>query len=314
YDPYGKVTVLNGAEDADESVSEWSVDADNQSDYHNPYLYTGRRLDEETGLQYSRARYYHATLGRFVNRDLIVYGGGMNLYSYVGGSPINLVDPLGLEGLPGLAQANADIWDAQEKLWELEAQADQLNGQAEDWQISSLNTSWRYWTWRSDQAYERRAQVWIDGLAEAMAGGAHSRFWDFDPPPSLKWWQVDREILDDLVVEAGAPAQAQIGCKDWCAKLAKKIGNITKSINKRLSEYREDPLGLPEAAAGDRLRPRLSRRGHRKLINMDRANRGALQALYDGFCTEFPNWTAPLWAVLAHLKCFGAGGYVKPVS
>lgn len=42
-------------------------------DIDNEFLYTGRRLDPETGLQQSRYRYYHAQLGRFVNRDLAEY-------------------------------------------------------------------------------------------------------------------------------------------------------------------------------------------------------------------------------------------------
>ncbi|NQU22542.1 MAG: hypothetical protein HQ567_14790 [Candidatus Nealsonbacteria bacterium] len=81
YDPYGKVSILNGGSE-DEDGDEWTLedsdgegqDGDGVSDYHNPYLYTGRRLDEETGLQYSRARYYHATLGRFMQRDPMVSG------------------------------------------------------------------------------------------------------------------------------------------------------------------------------------------------------------------------------------------------
>ena len=48
----------------------------------NPYTFTGRRLDDETGLFYYRNRYYHAQLGRFVTRDPIGYeGGGWNLYA-----------------------------------------------------------------------------------------------------------------------------------------------------------------------------------------------------------------------------------------
>ncbi len=62
----------------------------------NPYLFTGRRLDEETGLYYYRARMYDAELGRFVGRDPIGYYGGMNLYEYVRDNPINGSDPDGL--------------------------------------------------------------------------------------------------------------------------------------------------------------------------------------------------------------------------
>ncbi len=64
----------------------------------NPYLFTGRRLDEETGLYYYRARMYDAELGRFVGRDPIGYRGGINWYEYVGGTPLHYCDALGFHG------------------------------------------------------------------------------------------------------------------------------------------------------------------------------------------------------------------------
>ena len=69
----------------------------------NPYLFTGRRLDEETGLYYYRARMYDAELGRFVSRDPIGYASrDANLYRYCDGRPIVGRDPSGLTGtLPG---------------------------------------------------------------------------------------------------------------------------------------------------------------------------------------------------------------------
>jgi len=62
----------------------------------NPFRYTGRYYDGETGLYYYRSRYYD-TGGRFLEPDSIGYKGGLNLYSYGGGDPINNVDPLGTE-------------------------------------------------------------------------------------------------------------------------------------------------------------------------------------------------------------------------
>jgi uncharacterized protein RhaS with RHS repeats len=40
--------------------------------------------------------YYAAEVGRFITRDPIEYGGGINLYEYVGARPVHFVDPNGL--------------------------------------------------------------------------------------------------------------------------------------------------------------------------------------------------------------------------
>ncbi len=62
---------------------------------NNSYRYTGRELDPDSGLMYYRARYYSPDMGRFISQDSIGYDGGINLYAYVGNSPIHRVDPSG---------------------------------------------------------------------------------------------------------------------------------------------------------------------------------------------------------------------------
>jgi RHS repeat-associated protein len=77
YDSFGKLTTSTG------SVA-------------NPFQYTGRELDSESGLYYYRARYFDQVAGRFLSEDAMTFGGGTDFYLYVRNSPTNLIDPTGL--------------------------------------------------------------------------------------------------------------------------------------------------------------------------------------------------------------------------
>ena len=63
---------------------------------NQPYTYTGRELDSETGLYYYRARYYDAETGRFLQKDPIGLRGGINIYRYASNNPTLWRDPVGL--------------------------------------------------------------------------------------------------------------------------------------------------------------------------------------------------------------------------
>jgi RHS repeat-associated protein len=49
-----------------------------------------------SGLQYLRNRYYDPRTGRFTQLDPIGLAGGLNLYGFAGGDPVNFSDPFGL--------------------------------------------------------------------------------------------------------------------------------------------------------------------------------------------------------------------------
>jgi RHS repeat-associated protein len=68
----------------------------------NPYFFTGREHDAETGLYNYRTRYLDPAAGRFTSRDAIGVWGDVpnagNATAYVASNPANRADPLGLEG------------------------------------------------------------------------------------------------------------------------------------------------------------------------------------------------------------------------
>jgi RHS repeat-associated protein len=86
YDSFGNMT----------SLTLFIVDGSSSSTLSQPYAYTGREWDKETGLYYYRARYYDPKIGRFISRDPISFAGGdVNLYGYVSNNPVNWIDPWG---------------------------------------------------------------------------------------------------------------------------------------------------------------------------------------------------------------------------
>ncbi len=90
YGPYGEITIkdIGGS-----TVS--------TSQIGNPFTYTGRRLDEESGLYYYRARHYSAELKRFIQRDPLEYVDGANPAAYCGSAPTGKCDPPGLMARDG---------------------------------------------------------------------------------------------------------------------------------------------------------------------------------------------------------------------
>ena len=77
YDSFGKLTASTGT-------------------VVNPFRYTTREFDPETGNYFYRARYYDAGTGRFLTEDPLRFLAGYNFYQYATGNPISFLDPFGL--------------------------------------------------------------------------------------------------------------------------------------------------------------------------------------------------------------------------
>ncbi|WP_283401514.1 RHS repeat-associated core domain-containing protein [Aliiroseovarius halocynthiae] len=78
YDGYGQITQTQGT-------------------LSQPYGYTGREYDAESGLYHYRARAYDPASGVFLQSDPIGFWSGFaNIYGYVEGNPANHLDPSGM--------------------------------------------------------------------------------------------------------------------------------------------------------------------------------------------------------------------------
>ena len=78
YDSFGKLTASTGA-------------------LINPFQYTGRESDSESGLNFYRARYYDSLVGRFISEDPVNYRGrDTNFFRYVRNRAVAYSDPYGL--------------------------------------------------------------------------------------------------------------------------------------------------------------------------------------------------------------------------
>jgi RHS repeat-associated protein len=90
YDPYGRKIKISGSLDAD-------------------FAYTGFYYHSASGLYMSWLRSYDSDLARWLSRDPLAEGVGLNLYEYVANNPIDWVDPDGSCAAPSTFSKNSTI-------------------------------------------------------------------------------------------------------------------------------------------------------------------------------------------------------------
>lgn len=121
YDAYGNCHILE---------PNFADDPNGQTNYENPYLFTGRRVDildfGSLKIQYNRNRYYDYYTGRWLTHDPLgivpgdtlvntfgpkrQYMESSNLYQYSSDNPVGALDALGLACAPGTKLYYKRVW------------------------------------------------------------------------------------------------------------------------------------------------------------------------------------------------------------
>ncbi|MEP6743067.1 MAG: toxin TcdB middle/C-terminal domain-containing protein [bacterium] len=86
-----------------------------QTETSKRYRYTGKERDEESGLYYFGVRYYASWLARWISPDPLELEDGVNVYEYVGNSPVKFVDLLGADKGDKLPEHSGKVGKFSEK-------------------------------------------------------------------------------------------------------------------------------------------------------------------------------------------------------
>lgn len=76
----------------------------------NPFRFSTKYTDNETGLVYYGLRFYSPAQGRFLGRDPVGEQGGLNLYAFCGNDPINHIDYIGAITWEEIKATLLNIW------------------------------------------------------------------------------------------------------------------------------------------------------------------------------------------------------------
>ncbi len=95
YSPYGEVTIVSGTP-------------------NTPFLFNGQFgvMTESNGLYSMQARFYSPIFRRFLSEDPAGFSGGINLFAYTGGDPVNFMDPFGLGPTHVVLQGFRSVFNA----------------------------------------------------------------------------------------------------------------------------------------------------------------------------------------------------------
>jgi RHS repeat-associated protein len=167
-------------------------------------MFTGRRYDSESGLYYYRARYYDYYTGRFLQPDPIGYDDGLNVYAYVGNSPLILVDPFGLckGGLSGYERA---------KIAFLSGVSDAIDW----WYKKSGGKEMEKFLWEGRHVGTQYGEQALDYYAQEIAFG-EGRWYHYLGGTVSSMWQPDTwKVTTGTIAVAGLVAKPASKTPPW---------------------------------------------------------------------------------------------------
>ena len=199
--------------------------------FETRFTYTDQERDDESGLLYYGARYYHPTLGRFTQPDPVITDIGrkelamammspqlLNGYSYVGNNPMKHVDPTGESGNPfGVP-------------FDYATEGARIMGQffqntAENWraQVNPLSTN------NGAIAWGATSYTVAEGLD--MVGGMFGNAEKVLDPETLSSQKTMAGVMLSLDLAGGGKGKAasRVG-KQATKETAEKIGRVTQYV------------------------------------------------------------------------------------
>ena len=186
YDGNGNVTLLTDASGTDVAHYRYdafgnTLEAAGPRAAENPYRFSTKELHGPSGLYDYGLRFYSPSMGRWINRDPLSEGGGVNLYAAMGNNAVNSVDEYGLASKNAYYRSRGEAWHAtkdragiprsQSPRAQWTVGGDKSRKGMKNYKYSDNKTTWgRYYQYETPQGSRLIVDHTADGQGHLHAG------------------------------------------------------------------------------------------------------------------------------------------------